>query len=142
VANVNWLGYALLSAVAAGATAILAKMGVAGVPSELATALRTAVVFALTGAFVAGRGEVSLIGQLSARNGLFLAASGAATAISWFAYFKALQMAPASRVVPIDKLSLPISMALAFLVLGEVISARMLLGVALMVIGAVLTIRP
>jgi len=136
----HWLAYALTSALAAGATAILAKIGVRDVPSNLATALRTCVVLVFASAIVWARGEYPALRELRGRTLLFLALSGLATGISWLAYFRALQLAPASRVAPIDKLSLPLSIALAWLVLAEPVTGRLLLGVALMVIGALLTI--
>jgi transporter family protein len=136
----SWLVYALLSAAAAGATAILAKLGVQGVPSNLATAIRTAVVLVFAWGIVLAGGDQRALPSLGARTYGFLAASGVATGISWLAYFRALQLGPASRVAPIDKLSLPIAVALAVLVLGEPISLRVGLGVGLMVVGALLTI--
>ena len=136
----SWLVYALLSAAAAGATAILAKLGVQGVPSNLATAIRTAVVLVFAWGIVLAGGDQRALPGLGARTYGFLAASGVATGISWLAYFRALQLGPASRVAPIDKLSLPIAVALAVLVLGEPISWRVGLGVALMVVGSLLTI--
>jgi transporter family protein len=136
----RWLGYALLSALAAGATAILAKVGIRGVPSNLATAIRTVVILAFAWGLVLARGETHALRTLSMRTWLFLALSGIATGLSWLAYFKALQMAPASRVAPIDKLSLPITMLLAWLLLGESLSWRMALGSAIMVLGALLTL--
>jgi transporter family protein len=136
----HWLAFALLSALAAGATAILAKIGVRDVPSDLATAVRTCVVLVFACGIVWARGEYPALRELRGRTLVFLALSGLATGISWLAYFRALQLAPASRVAPIDKLSLPISIALAWLTLGEPLNARLLLGVALMALGAVLTI--
>jgi transporter family protein len=136
----SWLGYALLSAAAAGATAILAKVGVQGVPSNLATAIRTAVVLVFAWGIALGGGEERALTGLSLRTYGFLAASGIATGISWLAYFRALQLGPASRVAPIDKLSLPIAVALAVFFLQEPISWRVGLGVALMVVGSLLTI--
>jgi len=138
----NWLGYALLSALAAGLTAILAKLSVEDIPPNLATAVRTVFILVFAWLFAYARGEVRGLNTISPRGALFLALSAAATAISWLAYFKALQLAPASRVAPIDKLSLPITIALAYLVLGEPLSVRVLLGAALMVTGAVLTVPP
>jgi len=136
----NWLGYALLSAFAAGATAVLAKVGVRDVPSNLATAIRTTVVLLLAWGLVFVRGESRGLPAVSARTYIFLVLSALATGVSWLAYFKALQLAPASRVAPIDKLSLPIAVILAFLALGESVSPLAWLGVALMVIGALLTV--
>lgn len=136
----SWIYYALLSAMAAGATAILAKVGVQGVPSNLATAVRTAVVLVFAWGIVVVRGEVVGLRDLKGRTLAFLLLSGVATGLSWLAYFKALQLAPASRVAPIDKLSLPITIVLAWLTLGEPISLRLGIGIGLMVAGAVLTI--
>ena len=89
---------------------------------------------------VVARGEVAGLRELKGRTLVFLLLSGIATGLSWLAYFKALQLAPASRVAPIDKLSLPITVVLAWLTLGEPVSLRLAIGVGLMVIGAVLTI--
>src|ERR1044071_4218269 len=99
-----WYVYALLSAVSAAVTAILAKLGVEGIPSNLATAIRTCVVLLLAWAIVVSAGEHRVFPSLSARTLTFLALSGVATACSWLAYFRALQLAPASWVAPIDKL--------------------------------------
>ena len=136
----SWLIYALLSAVAAGATAILAKLGVRDVPSNLATAIRTVVVLVFAWGIALAGGEQRALPGLSLRTYGFLAASGVATGVSWLAYFRALQLGPASRVAPIDKLSLPIAVALAVLFLQEPISWRVGLGVALMVVGSLLTL--
>lgn len=137
----SWLTYALISAVAASATAILAKIGVEGVPSTLATALRLLVIGPFAWMLVWALGEQRAISTLSKRTLLFLALSGLATGISWLAYFRALQLAPVSSVAPIDKLSLAFTVVLAAIVLGETISLRMMAGVALMVAGALLTSR-
>ncbi|HEY2590933.1 MAG TPA: EamA family transporter [Steroidobacteraceae bacterium] len=136
----HWLVYALISAGAAGATAILAKVGVRGIPPDLATAVRTLVVLAFAVAIVFAKGEHEALRLVRGRTILFLMLSGIATGVSWLAYFRALQLAPASRVAPIDKLSLPITILIAALALGETISWRMMIGVALMVGGALLTI--
>jgi transporter family protein len=135
----SWLAYALMSAVAAAATAILAKIGVEGVPSTLATALRTVVVTLFAWAMVFGLGQQHAIPTLSRRSLVFLALSGLATGASWLAYFRALQMAPASWVAPIDKLSLPFTILLATLWLREPLTWQVAAGVTLMVIGALLT---
>jgi len=135
-----WWIYALSSAGAAGATAILAKIGVRDVPSNLATALRTVVVLAFVWALVFVRGEQRALRGLEGRTVLFLVLSGVATGISWIAYFRALQLAPASRVAPIDKLSLAFTIGLAALVLGEAVTVRTALGAGLMVAGALLTL--
>lgn len=138
----NWIPYALVSALAAGATAILAKIGIRDVPSNLATALRTLAILIFAWGIVFARGEAQELRSLTGRTWLFLALSGVATGVSWLAYFKALQMAPASQVAPIDKLSLPITIALAWLVLGEPMSWRLGVGAALMMFGALMTLKP
>jgi transporter family protein len=136
----SWLLFAIVSALAAACTAILAKVGVEGVPSNLATAIRTVVILAFAWGIVGVRGEYHALGAISRRSLTFLMLSGLATGISWLAYFRALQLAPASRVSPIDKLSLPFTILLAATVLGEAVGWRLMLGVALMTIGAILTI--
>lgn len=136
----SWLFYALVSAGAAAATAILAKIGVQGVPSTLATAIRTGVVLVFAWVMVAQAGELRLVTSISRRSMLFLSLSGIATGVSWLAYFRALQLGPASRVAPIDKLSLPLTVALAVLVLSEKVTWSVALGVALMTIGALVTL--
>ena len=136
----TWLVYACISAAAAALTAILAKIGVEGVPSTLATAFRTVVVALFAWLIVAGLGEQHMIASVSRRSWLFLALSGVATGVSWLAYFRALQLGPASRVAPIDKLSLPLTIVLAAVWLGEPVGWRVALGVALMTAGALITI--
>jgi len=132
--------YALLSALAASATAILAKLGVAGIPSNLATAIRTAVVLVFATGIAVATKQHQLLPTIKGRSLLFLVLSGLGTGASWLAYFKALQMAPASRVAPLDKLSLAFTIVLAALVLGEQITWRVGAGAALMVAGALLTL--
>ena len=135
----TWLGYALMSAVAAAITAILAKLGVEGVPPTLATAIRTVVVVVFAWAMVIGLGEQRALPHVSRRALTFLMLSGLATGISWLAYFRALQIAPASWVAPIDKLSLPFTIVLAALLLREPLTWQIVAGVALMAVGALLT---
>ena len=135
----SWFAYALISAMAAAATAILAKLGVEGVPSTLATAIRTVVVTVFAWVMVFGLNQQGGLPTISRRTLLFLALSGLATGVSWLAYFRALQMAPASWVAPIDKLSLPFTIILATLWLGESLTWQLAAGVMLMVIGALLT---
>jgi transporter family protein len=135
-----WWMFALASAVAAAATAILAKIGIEHVPSNLATAVRTAVVLVFAWGIVIARGEYRAVPQIPSRSWLFLGLSGIATGLSWLAYFRALQMAPASKVAPIDKLSLAFTIGLAVLVLGETVSWKTALGAALIVAGALLTL--
>jgi transporter family protein len=136
----SWLVYAFISASAAAATAILAKKGVEGVPSTLATALRTVIVLIFAWLMVWQTGELRALGTMSRRSLMFLALSGLATGVSWLAYFRALQLGPASRVAPIDKLSLPLTVCLAALLLGETVSWKVALGVALMTLGALITL--
>ena len=136
----TWLVYAFVSAVAAALTAILAKIGVEGVPSTLATAVRTLIVVVFAWVMVFAANEQRGITQISRRSLLFLALSGLATGVSWLAYFRALQLGPASRVAPIDKLSLPLTIMLAMLWLGEPVGWRIAIGVGLMTIGALLTL--
>jgi transporter family protein len=136
----SWVFYAFVSALAASATAILAKIGIKGVPSNLATAVRTLVVLVFAWGIVFATREQDALRTLKARSVLFLVLSGIGTGVSWLAYFRALQLAPASRVAPIDKLSLALTILLAAFVLGESISWRVALGAALMVAGALLTL--
>lgn len=134
----NWFFWALLSAVFAGLTAVLAKVGIEGVNSNLATAIRTTVVliFAWLVALPALR-ETNL-GEISRRTWLFLGLSGIGTGLSWLCYFRALQLGQASQVAPVDKLSVVIAIALAVLFLGERLNWREGLGVAMIVGGVAL----
>ena len=136
----TWIFYAFISAIAAALTAILAKIGIEGVPSTLATAIRTVVVVFFTWLMVAGLGEHRFISTISRRSLLFLVLSGVATGVSWLAYFRALQLGPASRVAPIDKLSLPFTIMLALVWLREPVGVRVAAGVGLMTLGALLTL--
>ena len=140
--SMSWIGWAILSAVFAAATALLAKVGVAHVDSNLAMALRTTVVLVFAWAIVfalarPGIGGVSEIRSLDRRTLLFLALSGLATGLSWLCYFRALGMGPASRVAPIDKLSVALVIVLAALVLGERLTWAKGIGGLLIVAGAV-----
>ena len=136
----SWLLYAFVSAGAAAFTAILAKIGIEGVPSTLATAIRTVIITMFAWAITIGLKEHHALSNVSRRSMLFLVLSGLATGVSWLAYFRALQMAPASRVAPIDKLSLPLTIILAMVFLGESVTWRVGIGVGLMTAGAILTI--
>ena len=131
-----WLPWALLSAVAAALTAILAKIGVAGVPSTTATAISTAVVLVLAWGLVFAAGEHRSLRSLPPRSVTFLIWSGLATGVSWLAYFRALQAAPASWVAPVDKLSLPLTIVLAAVWLHEPMNWQVLVGVAMMTAGS------
>src|SRR5213078_872008 len=136
----SWLLWAILSALFAGLTAILAKVGVKDIDSNLATAIRTVVilVFAWSIALVSGTGPLTAV---PGKTWLFLVLSGLATGASWLCYFRALQLGEASRVAPVDKLSVVVAMALAALFLGERLSWMHWLGGALVVAGAVLLAR-
>ncbi len=136
----SWIPYALISAVAAAATAILAKVGVRGVPSTLATAIRTVVVLGFAWGLVFATGEHRELPKIGSRSLVFLGLSGIATGISWLAYFRALQLGPASRVAPIDKASLALTVVLSAILLHEEVSLKVGVGVGLMVVGALLTL--
>jgi transporter family protein len=136
----NWLGWALLSALFAGLTAVLAKAGVKGVDSNLATAVRTVVVLVLAWAIVFAGGRPDFAG-VPRRAWLFLVLSGLATGASWLCYFRALQLGDASRIAPIDKLSVVVAIALAALFLGERLTWQHWLGGGLIAAGAVVLAR-
>ncbi len=129
-----WAILAFGSALFAGLTSILAKVGIDGVNSNLATALRTVVVLAMAWGMVFITGAQSGLGEISKRSWLFLILSGLATGASWLCYYKALQMGEASKVVPIDKLSVVITLILAFVFLHEQATWRSVVGCVL--IGA------
>jgi bacterial/archaeal transporter family protein len=141
----SWIGWALLSAAFAAATALLAKVGVAHVDSNLAMALRTSivVVFAWCIALALAKPDTGLLEEirsLDRRTVLFLALSGLATGLSWLCYFRALQLGPASRVAPLDKLSVPLVMVFAWLLLGEKLTASTIAGGLLITAGAVIMV--
>jgi transporter family protein len=136
----NWFYWALLSALFAGLTAVLAKVGVTGIDSNLATAIRTVVILAFAWAIALLRGSPQL-SAVAPRTWLFLVLSGLATGASWLCYFRALQLGDASRVAPVDKLSAVIAMALAAGFLGEHLTWRHLVGGTLIVTGSVLLAR-
>ncbi len=133
----TWIAWSLLSALFAALTAILAKLGVAHVESNLATAIRTTVVLALSWAIVIGFGSHRQIESLDRRSLGLLAASGLATGASWICYLRALAAGPASKVAPIDKLSVVFVILLAWPVLGEALTSWKLLGGGLIAIGAI-----
>ena len=136
----NWIGWALLSAVFAAATALLAKVGVAHVDSNLAMALRTSVVVVFAWGIALALGKHGEIHSLDRRTLLFLALSGLATGLSWVCYFRALQLGPASRVAPLAKLSVPLVMILAWLLLGEKMTPSVLAGGLLITAGAIVMV--
>jgi transporter family protein len=133
----NWIGWALLSAVFAAATALLAKVGVAHVDSNLAMALRTSVVVVFAWSIALALGKHGELRSLDRRTLMFLALSGLATGLSWICYFRALQLGPASRVAPLDKLSVPLVMVFAWLLMGEKMNATAVVGGVLITAGAI-----
>lgn len=133
----HWLIWSLLSALFAGATAVLAKIGVEGVDSNLATAIRTAVILIFTWALASLSWSTWSLGMISRKTWIFLALSGIATGLSWICYFRALQLGPASRVAPIDKLSVLFAIVFAALVLNEKLTWHQWLGGAFILLGAV-----
>ena len=135
-----WLLFAILSSVFAALTSILAKIGIEGVDSNLATAVRTAVVLALSWGMVFLTGAQKGIGEISQKSWLFLILSGLAAGASWLCYYRALQMGEVSRVVPIDKLSVLITLLLAFVFLHEQFTARSLAGCVLIGAGTLLMV--
>jgi bacterial/archaeal transporter family protein len=134
----GWQWYAVGSAFFAGLTAILGKVGVAEINSNLATLIRTVVILAVSALLVTWRREWEPFNKLSGKGALFLCLSGLATGLSWLCYYRALQMAPASRVAPIDKLSVAFVIILAYLFLGEPLTLRVLVGGALVVAGVLI----
>jgi transporter family protein len=136
-----WKFYALGSAFFAALTAILAKVGVKDVSSNLATAIRTVVILLLAWGIVFARGEASELRQISRQSLTFLVLSGVATGLSWLCYFRALQEGPASIVAPLDKLSLPLVIVLAALFLGEKFTFETGLGVLLIGAGTYVLTR-
>ena len=124
-----WLVFALLSAVFAALTSILAKVGMEGINSNLATAIRTGVVLIMAWGIVWVSGTVGGISAISTRGWVFLILSGLATGASWLCYYRALQIGEASRVVPVDKFSVVITMILAFLFLHETVDWKTIVAV-------------
>ena len=131
----QWLVFAFLSAVFAAATSILAKIGIKDVDSNLATAIRTTVILVFTWGIAFARKSVNQIFTLNKVSIIFLILSGIATGLSWLFYFRALQLGDASKVVPIDKLSLVITIVLAAIFLKENISFQVVVGAILMTVG-------
>ena len=134
-----WWIYALLSAFFAALTAIFAKIGIKGVNTDLATAIRTVVILLIAWAIVIFRGGTHTIGSLTKINWVFLILSGCATGLSWICYFKALQLGEVSQVAPVDKLSVAIAIILAVVFLGEPLTLKMAIG-ALLIIGGSLVL--
>ena len=135
-----WMIFALLSAVFAALTSILAKVGIDGVNSNLATAIRTVVVVAMAWGMVFLTHAQSGLSDISRKSWIFLILSGLATGASWLCYYKALQMGEASKVVPIDKLSVVITLVLAFIFLHEDFTAKSIIGCVLIGAGTLIMV--
>lgn len=135
-----WFVFALLSAVFAALTSILAKVGIEGVNSNLATAVRTVVVVAMAWGMVFLTNAQSGISDIGRKSWIFLILSGLATGASWLCYYRALQVGEASKVVPIDKLSVVITLILAFIFLHEKFTAKSLVGCVLIGVGTLIMV--
>ncbi len=135
-----WIVYALLSALFAALVAIFAKMGIKGVDSDLATAIRTTLILVITWGIALAKGVVGQAATLTRTNWLFLILSGCATGLSWLFYFRALQLGQVSRVAPIDKLSVAIAIVLSIIFLHEKLTWQECCGVALIIGGTLLLI--
>jgi len=135
-----WLILALLSAVFAALTSILAKIGIEGVNSNLATAIRTAVVLVMAWGMVFVTDAQNGISSISTKSWIFLVLSGLATGASWLCYYRALQLGEASKVVPIDKLSVVITLVMAFIFLHEKFTTKSLIGCVLITLGTLVMV--
>lgn len=135
-----WFIYAILAAVFAAATSLLAKAGIEGVNSHLATAIRTVVALILAWGMVFLTNAQTGIGEISRRSWLFLILSGAATGLSWLCYYRALQTGEVTKVVPIDKLSVVITLVLAFLLFHEPFTWKSAVGVVLITAGTLVMV--
>ncbi len=135
-----WAVFAILSAVFAALTSILAKVGIEGVNSNLATAVRTVVVVFMAWGMVFVTNQQNAIFEISKRNWIFLILSGLATGVSWLCYYRALQLGDASKVVPIDKMSIVITLILAFIFLHEQFTARSAIGIVLITAGTLVMV--
>ena len=135
-----WWIYALLSAFFAALTAILAKVGIKGIDSDLATAVRTVVILLMVWGIVLVKGGTAEVFTLSKTNLIFLALSGIATGLSWLFYFRALQMGKVSNVAPVDKTSVAIAILLSVIFLHETVSLKGIFGALLIITGTILII--
>ncbi len=138
--NGMWFVFALLSAIFAALTSILAKVGIEGVNSTLATAIRTAVVLLMAWGMVFLTNTQGGIAQIGRKSWIFLILSGLATGASWLCYYRALQIGEASKVVPVDKLSVVITLVLAVVFLHEKMTAKSLIGAALITAGTLVMV--
>lgn len=134
--SMTWVFWALLSAVFAAATALLAKVGVSGIDSNLATAIRTSVIVVFTWAIALSFEKHHALAEIAQRSWLFLVLSGICTGLSWLCYFRALQLGPASSVAPVDKFSVVLVILGAWLFLGEKLTPIKIGGASLIAIGA------
>lgn len=134
----NWFAFAALSAIAAAATAVLAKIGVKDVNSNLATAIRTVVILVFAWGIVFATGEQKGLSKLSGHTLIFLLLSGVATGLSWIFYFRALQLGKASQVAPVDKFSLVLTVIFAAAFLGEAMNWGVAVGVGLITLGTII----
>lgn len=132
----SWLIYALGSAVFAALTAILGKVGVEGVNSNLATFIRTIVILIVAALLVTSRGEWQRADSISMKTYIFLILSGIATGLSWLCYYRALQLGPASKVAPIDKLSVVLVIMMALIFLGEKLTLKAAVGAGMIAVGS------
>ena len=135
-----WVVFALLSAVFAALTSIFAKIGIENVNSNLATAIRTVIVLVMAWLIVFATGKHQQIVDISTKSWTFLVLSGLATGLSWLCYFYALQIGEASKVVPVDKFSVVITMVMAFFILGEAITTKTIIGGLLITAGTLVLI--
>jgi bacterial/archaeal transporter family protein len=136
----QWIIYALLSAIFAALTAIFSKVGLKGINSDLATAIRTAVILVLTWSIVLFRSKVTEISTLTRSNWTFLILSAVATGLSWLFYYRALQSGPVAAVNALDKTSLLFVIILSLFFLKEPVTSRMMIGVALILIGTIVLV--
>jgi transporter family protein len=135
-----WWIFALLSALFAALTAIFAKVGIRGVDTDLATAIRTVVILVLAWGIAFFRGGTATMNSLTKQNIIFLCLSGVATGLSWIFYFKALQLGKVSQVAPVDKMSVAFAIIFAVIFLGEPLSWRTAIGALLIISGSVVLI--
>ncbi|MCL2697829.1 MAG: EamA family transporter [Oscillospiraceae bacterium] len=133
-----WILFALLAAFFAALVSILAKVGIDGVNSNLAVAIRTCVVLVMAWGMVFITGKQNEIADITQKSWVFLILSGCATGVSWLFFYKALQLGEVSKVVPIDKLSIVITLIMAFIILGEAVTAKTIIGAVLITIGTLL----
>jgi transporter family protein len=135
-----WWIYALLSALFASLTAILAKIGIKGVDSDLATAVRTIVILIIAWLIVFFKGSASTFSSLTKYNLAFICLSGVATGLSWIFYFKALQLGKVSQVAPVDKLSVALTILLSVVILKEALTLKLAIGALLIIVGTIVLI--